>query len=60
MNLLMLDARSSEDVPGIFATLSIVLATGHSGGEVTVIHAGEKKVFDPSRYSDYEASWTAW
>lgn len=56
----LIDARSSEDVPGIFATLSIVLPTNHSGGEITVIHAGEKRVFDPSPYSNTEASWTGW
>lgn len=54
------DARSSIVVPGKFATLSIVLPTKYSGGEVTLIHTGGKKVFDPSIYSDLEASWTAW
>ncbi|PVH81356.1 hypothetical protein DL98DRAFT_416927, partial [Cadophora sp. DSE1049] len=53
-------SQCSEDVPGMFATMFIVLPTEHSGGEVTATHAGETKVFNSSQYSASEASWTAW
>ncbi|KAH7400217.1 hypothetical protein BKA64DRAFT_744854 [Cadophora sp. MPI-SDFR-AT-0126] len=47
----------SDSVPGIFATVFIMLPAQYCGGKITATHIGEKKVFDPSQCS---ASWTAW
>src|SRR5205814_2095368 len=38
--------RDTEKVPGMFATLVIVLPSAHSGGELIVRHLGREVVFD--------------
>jgi hypothetical protein len=40
------DHRDTEKVPGMFATLVIVLPSDHSGGELVVRHLGREVVLD--------------
>ncbi|WGR90823.1 2OG-Fe(II) oxygenase (plasmid) [Bradyrhizobium sp. ISRA435] len=40
------DHRDTEKVPGMFATLVLVLPTAHSGGELVVKHLGREIVLD--------------
>jgi hypothetical protein len=40
------DHRDTEKVPGMFATLVIVLPSAHRGGELVVRHLGQEVVFD--------------
>ena len=40
------DHRDTEKVPGMFATLVIVLPSAHSGGELIVRHLGREVAFD--------------
>jgi hypothetical protein len=40
------DHRDTEKVPGMFATLVIVLPSAHSGGELAVRHLGREVVLD--------------
>ncbi|CAG8978430.1 hypothetical protein HYALB_00013248 [Hymenoscyphus albidus] len=46
----------SEKTPGMFATLVIALPSKHEGGAVKVTHAGQSRVFETSKFSEYEAS----
>jgi predicted 2-oxoglutarate/Fe(II)-dependent dioxygenase YbiX len=41
-----IDHRDTEKVPGMFATLAIVLPSVHSGGELVVRHLGREVVLD--------------
>ncbi|MGH7120783.1 MAG: 2OG-Fe(II) oxygenase [Acetobacteraceae bacterium] len=41
-----LDHRDTEKLPGMFATLVIVLPSAHSGGELVVRHLGREVVLD--------------
>ncbi|KAG9238196.1 hypothetical protein BJ875DRAFT_437669 [Amylocarpus encephaloides] len=52
--------QDSEKTPGMFATLVVALPSKHEGGEVRVSHAGETRVFETSKFSDYNASFLAW
>jgi hypothetical protein len=40
------DHRDTENVPGMFATLVIVLPSDHRGGELAVRHLGREEVLD--------------
>ena len=40
------DHRDTEKVPGMFATLVIILPSAHSGGELVVRHLGREVVLD--------------
>jgi len=40
------DHRDTEKVPGMFATLTLVLPSAHSGGELVVRHAAREVVVD--------------
>lgn len=51
---------SSEKAPGMFGTLVIALPSKHEGGAVEVTHAGQTKLFETSKFSEFEASYLAW
>jgi predicted 2-oxoglutarate/Fe(II)-dependent dioxygenase YbiX len=40
------DHRDTEKVPGMFATMVLVLPSTHSGGELVITHLGRKVVLD--------------
>jgi hypothetical protein len=44
----------------MFATLVIVLPSKHEGGEVRVTHSGNTKVFETSKFSEFDSSYLAW
>src|SRR5205807_836569 len=39
--------RDTEKVPGMFATMALVLPSAHSGGELIIKHLGREMVLDP-------------
>lgn len=41
------DHRDTEKVPGMFATLVIILPSAHCGGEIIVRHLGREVILDP-------------
>jgi hypothetical protein len=41
------DHRDTEKVPGMFATMVLVLPSTHSGGELVIKHLGREVVLDP-------------
>lgn len=44
----------------MFATLVIVLPSKHEGGEVRVSHSKTTKVFETSKFSEFDFSYLAW
>jgi hypothetical protein len=51
--------RDTEKVPGMFATLAIVLPSAHRGGELIVRHLGRAVVLDPHPEEPSEIGFTA-
>lgn len=49
--------RSTEKIPGMFATLVVSLPSVHEGGDVVVRHRNQKKVF---KTSESEYSYICW
>ncbi|KAE9367525.1 hypothetical protein N431DRAFT_348602 [Stipitochalara longipes BDJ] len=52
--------QDSEKAPGMFATLVIALPSKHEGGQVRVNHGGLTKVFETSKFSEFDSSYLAW
>lgn len=44
----------------MFGTFTICLPSQHEGGELVLRHNGQTKVFDTSKYSDFDVSCSAW
>jgi hypothetical protein len=53
------DHRDTEKVPGMFATLAIVLPSAHSGGALIVRHLGREVVLDPHPEEPSEIGFAA-
>src|SRR6266536_2732943 len=53
------DHRDTEKVPGMFATLVIVLPSAHSGGELVIKHLGREVVLDPRPEEPSEIGFAA-
>jgi hypothetical protein len=53
------DHRDTEKVPGMFATLAIVLPSAHSGGALIVRHLGREMVLDPHPEEPSEIGFAA-
>ncbi len=51
--------RDTEKVPGMFATLAIVLPSAHSGGELVVRHLGREVVLDARPQDPSEIAFAA-
>ncbi|TAQ83888.1 hypothetical protein B7494_g7785 [Chlorociboria aeruginascens] len=49
--------QDSEKAPHMFGTMVIALPSKHEGGEV---HGSETKLFETSKYSDFDFSYLAW
>jgi hypothetical protein len=43
----LVDHRDTEKVPGMFATMVVVLPSTHDGGELVARHLGQEVVLDP-------------
>ena len=55
-----MSCNSTEKVPGMFATIIIVLPSFYTGGEVRVVHGKEGKTFDYASTSQLNTSVLAW
>jgi 2-oxoglutarate-Fe(II)-dependent oxygenase superfamily protein len=53
------DHRDTEKVPGMFATMVLVLPSIHSGGELVVKHLGREVVLDPRPEEPSEIGFAA-
>src|SRR5205085_10754197 len=53
------DHRDTEKVPGMFATLVIVLPSAHSGGELIIKHRGRDVILDPRPEEPSEIGFAA-
>jgi hypothetical protein len=53
------DHRDTEKVPGMFATMVLVLPSIHSGGELVVKHLGREVVLDPRPEEPSEVGFAA-
>lgn len=53
------DHRDTEKVPGMFATMVLVLPSAHSGGELVVKHLGREVVLDPHPEEPLEIGFAA-
>lgn len=53
-------SKSTEKVPGMFATIVIVLPSPYTGGEVRVLHGSEEKVLDFCGSSQQNTAVLAW
>jgi 2OG-Fe(II) oxygenase superfamily len=53
------DHRDTEKVPGMFATLAIVLPSAHSGGALIVRHLGREVALDPHPEEPSEIGFAA-
>lgn len=53
------DHRDTEKVPGMFATLVLVLPSAHGGGELVVRHLGREVVLDPHPEEPSEIGFAA-
>jgi 2OG-Fe(II) oxygenase superfamily len=53
------DHRDTEKVPGMFATMVLVLPSTHSGGELVVKHLGREVVLDPRPEEPSEIGFAA-
>jgi hypothetical protein len=53
------DHRDTEKVPGMFATLVLVLPSAHSGGELVVKHLDREVVLDPRPEEPSEIGFAA-
>ncbi|KAF7560174.1 hypothetical protein G7046_g3978 [Stylonectria norvegica] len=47
----------TEKIPGMFGTLIVCLPSAHQGGEVSLKHCGEKKLFKTSSAAQSYACW---
>jgi hypothetical protein len=54
-----IEHRDTEKVPGMFATLVLVLPSAHSGGELVVKHLGREVVLDPRPEEPSEIGFAA-
>lgn len=54
-----IDHRDTEKVPGMFATMVLVLPSIHSGGELVVKHLGREVVLDPRPEEPSEVGFAA-
>lgn len=48
---------STEKIPGMFGSLVICFPSVHQGGEVSLKHNGQQKLFKTSEYTQSFASW---
>ncbi len=53
------DHRDTEKIPGMFATMVLVLPSTHSGGELIVKHLGREMVLDPRPEEPSEIGFAA-
>jgi hypothetical protein len=53
------DHRDTEKVPGMFATMVLVLPSAHSGGELVIKHLGREVVLDPHPEEPSEIGFAA-
>jgi predicted 2-oxoglutarate/Fe(II)-dependent dioxygenase YbiX len=53
------DHRDTEKVPGMFATMVLVLPSTHSGGELVIKHLGQVVVLDPRPEEPSEIGFAA-
>jgi len=53
------DHRDTEKVPGMFATMVVVLPSTHSGGELVIKHLGQEVVLDLRPEDPAEAAFAA-
>jgi hypothetical protein len=53
------DHRDTEKVPGMFATLALILPSAHSGGALVVRHLGREVVLDPHPEEPSEIGFAA-
>jgi len=53
------DHRDTEKVPGMFATMVLVLPSTHSGGELVIKHLGREVVLDPRPEEPSEIGFAA-
>ena len=52
--------RDTVKAPGMFATLVIMLPSGHEGGEVTVLRGKEKHPLSNFKFNEFSYAYLAW
>lgn len=52
--------KDSEKVPGMFGTLVICLPSKHTGGEIHLSHAGQKKSLETATTSAFDLTALSW